>query len=177
MEPQGTIEQGWVVGAILVALPIFFFLFFKMMTAKTRRAYFAVMALIAVIMLSLFAFLNESGFVPSLEEVRQHQAEAPSPEEVLSNAPTSVLVTFGLIAVIWIGGGNWILIRQARKAGRRWWEHLNPLNPPFRDMDWKAWVQMALLGVVALLVASLGAQLTADRPPATADAPSLQSEN
>jgi hypothetical protein len=174
MEPQGSIGQSWIFGAIAVALPVLFFLFFKTMTAKSRKTYFVGTALIAVIMLSFFAIMTESGLMPSLEEVRQHQAEAPPLKEVLSNVPTSVSVAFGFTAVIWIGGGNWILIRQTRKAGRRWWEYLNPLNPPFRDMDWKAWAQMALLGVFALFAASIGAQLTAERPP---DAPNLQSEN
>ena len=164
METHSPAVEHWAFAVMLIGLPIGFFLFFKSFRAQTRKAYWSYNGLIAAVMLAMFGLLTTAGLIPSTEHLRQQQAEAPPAHEILSNFPTSNLVLFGLVAVIWIGGGNWIIIRQNRKAGRPWWYSFNPFNPPFRYMDGKSWVQLILLAFLSLAVFSIGANLIERSP-------------
>jgi uncharacterized membrane protein YhaH (DUF805 family) len=171
METHQPSVESWVIAVFLIGIPICFFLFFKSFKAQTRRAYWIYNGVIAVVMLVMFGLLSAAGLMPSTEKLRQLQAEAPPPQDMLSQIPTSYLVLFGLIAVVWIGGGNWIVIRQKRKAGRSWWDCFNPLNPPFRDMNGIAWLQIALLMVFSLVVLGVGLELIQDIGPAASGGP------
>lgn len=155
METQQPMLQGWAVAALVVVLPLILFLFYKMFTAKTRKGHWASFGLLMLVVSLLSAGLSESGIFPSQDTLAE-QSVQPSPPLL----PTPVVVSFALAAVIWIGGGNWIVIRQRRKSGRSWADSLNPFNPPFRDMDRRAWKQIVLLGLLSLLVASVGAELS-----------------
>jgi type II secretory pathway component PulF len=166
METQQPAAEFWILPVVLVGLPICFFLFFKSFRAQTRKAYWTYNALIGAVMLVMFGLMRLAGLIPSTEQLREHQAKAPPPQEVLSNLPTSFLVLVGLVGLIWIGGGNWIVIHQRRKAGRSWWDCFNPFNPPFRDMNRKAWLQVALLAVFSLVVFSVGLNLIHGAAPA-----------
>ena len=148
-----------------------------MLTAKTRKAYFANMAAIGVIMFTLMTLFAQSSLMPTAEEWRQHKAAAPtpsetfSPNEVFSKIPTPVIVVAAIAAVIWIGGGNWIMVRQARRAGRPWWDSFNPLTPPGRNMDRRAWLQLALLVFLGFAVFSVGMNLVQPAPQPAVSAP------
>ena len=56
---------------------------------------------------------------------------------------------------IWIVGGNYIILRQRRKAGESWIMALNPFAP-FRYMDRRSWLQLLLLVFLSLVVAQVG---------------------
>lgn len=174
MEAQEPLAQGWAIAVLVTLIPLGLFLFFKMMTAKTRKAHWGYFALVMFLATILLSVLGASGLMPSAEQMRQHQVKSPSPGKALANLPAPALVTLGLAAVIWFGGGNWILIRQRRKAGRSWWECLNPFNPPFRDMDRRSWLQLILLALFGVVVISVGLELTmpAVQPAASISPPS-----
>jgi hypothetical protein len=172
MEAQQPLAQGWAIAALVTLLPVGLYLFFKMFTAKTRKAHWGYFALTMLLGTILMSILDASGWIPSKEAFEQRPAETPAPLEAFSRLPTPFLVTIGLAAIIWCGGANLVLIRQRRKAGRSWWESLNPLNPPFREMDGKAWIQIALLAILAFAVVSVGVDLAeVTRPDATASPP------
>jgi uncharacterized membrane protein YhaH (DUF805 family) len=153
---QQSLGEGWAVAAILIALPTLFFLVFKIMTAKTRKAHFAYFAATTIITLVLFGFLTETGVMPSAENFPQRRTDVPATKDVLSQLPTGFLVTVAIVGMIWFGGINWILIRQARKAGRPWWDPFIPFTPPFRDMDQRSWLQVFLLVFLGFAVFSVG---------------------
>lgn len=146
----------WIFAAFLVGLPLCFYFGFKGFTAKTRKAYLGYIAAAATAMFAMFMVLSASDFFPSPTQIDRQKIEALSAEKALSKTPVPVVVVATIFGLLWIGGGNWIMIRRRRQAGRSWRESLNPFNPPFRDMDGKTWMQLALLAVLCFSVLSVG---------------------
>lgn len=149
--------QGLTLLAVIVLLLYFGF---KGMMAKTRRAYFVNYAVAAVIMLGTYAYLSAIGVIPSTEQIAKGYQPPPSPEEVVPRLPLPLIVSIALAAVIWAGGVHYVVARQARKAGRSVWSILNPLNPPFRDLDGRSWLQIALVIILGFVVVSVGLSLS-----------------
>jgi hypothetical protein len=79
-----------------------------------------------------------------------------------------------IAAGMWIIGGNYILLRQRRKAGESWMQALNPFAPSGRHMDGRSWLQVLLLLFVSLALAHMGLARSAHLPKgATAIQPRL----
>jgi len=134
-----------------MAVPVYIVLIFRTMTAKTGKdsaINFALTQGLGVVLLLLFSI---SGIGPSSEELRRAQSQAPKAEEMLKAMPWELFVA----GTIWIVGGNYIILRQRRKAGESWIKALKPFAP-FRYMDRRSWLQLLLLVFLSLAVAQVG---------------------
>jgi hypothetical protein len=129
--------------AVWALTPIFVYLFYKMMTAKTRRAYVGYFLASMLLGAIVSSTLSVSGLLPFPD------AKPPLPQPLdsfMTALPWQVIAA----GVLWIGGGYYIMARQYRKAGLSWWKVFDPFDPPFRHMDRAAWVKTLLLAIVAL---------------------------
>lgn len=121
---------------------------FRMVRAKTRTAYWKNIALFVGPILLVFLFANSAGLMP---EAPTPPANLPSPQNVFVNMPTGQLILLAIGVALWIGGGNLLFHFHNRRLGKKWWQAMNPLDPPFKDFNTREWL---ILGV--LVVASLG---------------------
>lgn len=131
--------------ATLVVSPI---AWFRMVRAKTRAAYWKNMLFFAAPILLTVWLGAAAGLMP---EPKGPPPTLPTPGNVLASMPTGQLILLSLAAVLWIGGGNLLLYRHRRRLGKKWWQDLNPLNPPFKDFNPVEWL---ILG--GLVLGSLG---------------------
>jgi hypothetical protein len=137
--------------AALVVAPL---AWFRMLKAKTRAQYFKAIALFVLPILVTFSLGNLSSF-KSPSPVPQAPAPAPTLEQAFSGFTFAQGVLLALAAVIWIGGGNLLLWRIHRRAGRSFWSAMNPLNPPFRDFVGRDWVMLAALAAASMVLGSI----------------------
>lgn len=121
---------------------------FRIVRAKTRAAYWKNIVLFAAPILLVFFFANGAGLMP---ETPTPPPTPPSAEKIFEQMPTGQLVLLGAAALIWIGGGNVLFHIHNRRLGKKWWQALNPLDPPFKDFNTREWL---ILGV--LLAGSMG---------------------
>lgn len=97
--------------------------------------------------LLVFLFASGAGLIP---EVPAPQTVAPGPQNVFEKMPTSQLILLAMVAAIWIGGGNLLFHYHNRRVGKKWWQAMNPLDPPFKDFNSREWLVLGGLVVVSL---------------------------
>lgn len=161
---QHATPSVWTIVALGTVVPVLIVLFFRMMMTKTSKGVAINFALGIGVGLVISVILSISGLGPSSEELRQAQNQAPKSEEMLRAIPWEIFVA----ATMWMIGGNYILLRQRRKAGESWGEALNPFAPFGRHMDRRSWSQILLLVFLSLAVAQFG--LGRNSPPLRGDA-------
>ncbi len=121
------------------------------------RLYLALIVVGALVVV----LLNTTGVLEEQrEKLVQQQQEHPLPQpgEVFSEIPTEHIVLTALIALIWVGGANVLIVRQRRKAGLSWWACFNPFMLPFRYFDRKAWAILAVLLLCTVFIAQAAVQ-------------------
>jgi hypothetical protein len=148
---------------IILAATAFIFvaLFLGTRTAKTSGAiaiYYLLLIGVSLVAWPLFMAL---GLGPSPEELQKFQNQALKPEEIINALPWEFFVA----GAIWIIGGNYILIRQRRKAGQSWKQVLNPFAPFVRHMDRWSYLQLLLMVLLSLAVANAGLGRVGQLPP------------
>ena len=131
---------------------VLFVLIVRTITAKTSKAMAINFVLAQAVGLVALVIFSISGLGPSPEEWRHAQSRAPKPEEMLKAIPWE----FFIAGAIWLLGGNYIVLRQRRKAGESWIQALNPFGPLVRYMDGRSWWQLLLLVFLTLAVAQIG---------------------
>jgi hypothetical protein len=136
----------WVTFAVaMVVSPV---AWFRMVRAKTRAAYWKNIVLFAAPIFLVFLFANGAGLMP---EAPTPPPTPPNAQDVFMRMPTHQLVLLAAAAILWVGGGNVLLQMHNRRLGKKWWQALNPVDPPFKDFNTREWL---VLG--ALLVGSMG---------------------
>jgi hypothetical protein len=148
---QHATPSVWAIIGMGAAVPVFIVLIIRMMTAKTGKAFainFGLAQGLGIVLLLLFPI---SGMGLSPEELRQVQGQAPNAQEMLRAMPWELFVA----GMMWIVGGNYIMIRQRRKAGESWIKALSPFAP-LRYMDGRSWLQLLLLVFLSLAVTQAG---------------------
>lgn len=136
----------WATFAVaMVVAPI---AWFRMVRAKTRPTYWKNIALFVGPILLVFLLASAAGLMP---EAPAPPPAPPSPQDVWGKMPTSQIVLLAVGAAVWIGGGNLLFHFHNRRLGKRWWQAMNPFDPPFKDFNAKEW---SILG--ALVIVSLG---------------------
>ncbi|MDP3539015.1 MAG: hypothetical protein Q8S26_09995 [Azonexus sp.] len=134
----------WVTFAVaMVIAPV---AWFRMVRAKTRPAYWKNIALFVGPILLVFLFANAAGLMPEAPT----PPAPPSPQDVLGEMPTSQIVLLALVAALWIGGGNLLFHFHNRRLGKKWWQAMNPFNPPFKDFNTREWLILVALAIVSL---------------------------
>lgn len=126
---------------------------FRVVRAKTRTAYWKNTALFVGPILLVFLFANSSGLMP---EVPVPPPAPPSPQDVFGRMSTSQVILLAMVVAVWIGGGNLLFHFHNRRLGKRWWQAMNPLDPPFKDFNSREWSIL-----VALIIVSLGLMVLA----------------
>lgn len=121
---------------------------FRMVRAQTRSTYWKNIALFAVPILLTLALGKASGL---MQEPAGPPPVLPTPGDVFAGMPTVQLVLLSAAAVLWMGGGNLLFYRHNRRLGKKWWQALNPFDPPFKDFNGTEWL---ILG--GLVLSSLG---------------------
>ena len=136
----------WVTFAVaMIVSPV---AWFRTVRAKTRIEYWKNIALFAALILLVFLFANGADLMP---EAPTPPPTRPSAQEVFGRMPTDQLILLAAAAILWIGGGNVLFQMHNRRLGKKWWQALNPLAPPFKDFNTREWL---ILG--GLLVGSMG---------------------
>jgi hypothetical protein len=135
----------WVTFAVaMVVAPV---AWFRMVRAKTRAGYWKNIALFICPILLVFLFANAAGLMP---EVQTPPPAPPSAQDVFGKMPSSQVILLAVVAAVWIGGGNLLFHFHNRRLGKRWWQAMNPLNPPFKDFNSREWSILAALVTVSL---------------------------
>jgi hypothetical protein len=141
----------WIAFALAMILsPISWF---RMIRAKTRFDYVKNGALFLGPLLLAWFLVNAAGLVP--EHVTP-AATPPSVQYVFDMVPKSQIILLALAGAVWIGGGNLLMYFHNRRIGKRWWQSLNPLTPPFKDFNAAEWSVLVALIVVSLVLVTLG---------------------
>jgi hypothetical protein len=139
--------------AAMVIAPV---AWFRILTAKTTRAYLQNIALFVLPILSVFGLAHLAGLM-DLSALPQNGVPAnPTPPNL------SWIQIFLLAAAggLWIIGGNVLLYWTAKRAGRSFWSNLNPFKPPFRDFTGRDWGCLAVLFLGAILLSVVALSLT-----------------
>ena len=135
----------WVTFAVaMVVAPV---AWFRMVRAKTRAAYWKNIALFAGPILLVFLFANGAGLMP---EAPTPPPAPPSPQDVFGKMPASQVILLAMVAAVWIGGGNLLFHLHNRRLGKKWWQAMNPLDPPFKDFSSREWSILVVLVIVSL---------------------------
>ncbi|WP_457306328.1 hypothetical protein [Polaromonas sp. P5_E6] len=135
--------------ATLVIAPI---AWFRMVRAQTQSVYWKNMALFVAPMLLTFLLAKASGLIP---EASAPPSAIPTAEDVLASMPPGQLILLSLIAVLWVGGGNLLLYLNRRRLGKKWWQALNPFDPPFKDFNTAEWLALGVLVAGSLTLGAL----------------------
>ena len=149
---QHPIPTIWANIILAATALIFVALFFRTITAKTSGATAIHYLLLIGVSIVAWPLFIASGLGPSPEELQKFQNQALKPEEIIKALPWEFFVA----GAIWIIGGNYILIRQRRKAGQSWKQVLNPFAPFVRHMDRWSYLQLLLVACLSLAVANVG---------------------
>jgi hypothetical protein len=118
---------------------------FRAVRAKTRAAYWKNNALFVIPILLVFLLAYGVGLTPETPTL-----PPPRPQDVFGKMPTAQLVLLGIVAAIWIGGGNVLFYFHNRRLGKKWSKPMNPLDPPFKDINTRKWLILGALVVVSL---------------------------
>ena len=140
----------WVTFAItLVIAPV---AWFRMVRAQTRAAYWKnIVWFIAPILLT-FVFANMADLMP---KVPTPPPTPPDAQDVFDRMPTGQKVLLVATAVVWIGGDNLLSHFHRRRLGKKWWQVLNPFDPPFKDFNTREWLFLGAILVVSLALGFL----------------------
>jgi hypothetical protein len=138
------------VGAIVVAFALFVFML-RTLSTTSRKVYWRNIGILAVI--GTTAIIAAPFFMPhpNPAPVEAHKSLPAAPEPFAGMSYLQIGLLFAAAATMAVGG-NLVGIRSARRAGRPWWQALNPLNPPFRDFTH---ADVASLGAVAFVALGL----------------------
>jgi hypothetical protein len=136
--------------ALVIALPATVIAWFRIVRAKTSTEYFKNILLFVLPILAVFVLADMAGLVEFPPAMPKEPVEAPRPSEIFSQLSLLQLILLGAAAVVWIAGGNILMLAHLRRTGKRWWVLLNPFRPPFGEFSSKEW---SILG--GLLVASM----------------------
>lgn len=128
--------------------------FYRMIRAKTRTAYWGNMGLFAGLILAVFLVAELAGFDTGLGKTSPPPQSIPPIDQVFGQMPAIQLALLIAAAVLWIGGGNLLFYLHYRRLGKRWWQALNPLDPPLKDFSGREWT---VLGVLTVGTLALGA--------------------
>ena len=123
---------------------------YRMVRAKTRTAYWGNMGLFVGLILGVFLVADLAGFDTGISKPLPPSQNIPNFEQVFGQMPATHLALLIAAAVLWIGGGNLLFYLHNRRLGKRWWQALNPLDPPFKDFNGREWVVLGLLTVGSL---------------------------
>jgi hypothetical protein len=134
--------------ATLVIAPI---AWFRMVRAQTRSAYWKNMVFFAAPILLSIWLGEAAGLMP---EPAGPPPTLPAVEDVFAGMPTIQLLLLSAAAVLWMGGGNLLFYLHNRRLGKKWWQALNPFDPPFKDFNVTEWL---ILGGLVLSSLGLGA--------------------
>ena len=134
--------------ATLVVAPI---AWYRMLVAKTQRAYLVNIALFALPILAVLALGQILGVIDFAAPPKN---ELPANPELpqLSGIQTLLLTAAGSI---WLIGGSLLMRRHAKRMGRSSWSMMNPFKPAFRDFNAHEWISLACLAVTALLLGAI----------------------
>lgn len=132
---------------------------FRIVLAKTRTAYWKNIALFTVPILLVFVFATNAGLMPV---VTMPPPAPPSIENYFDQISTTQKALLIVAGVIWIGGGNLLFYFHKRRLGQKWWQGLNPLDPPFKDFNTQEW--LILLGLVILSLSIGAAAINVTQP-------------
>lgn len=134
--------------AAIIVCPI---AWFRMVKARTRSAYWGNMGLFAGLILSVFVLAELAGFETGLgKSPPPPRPDNPSFQDLVGQMPTIQIVLLSAAALLWIGGGNVLFYFHHRRLGKRWWQILNPLDPPFKDFNGREWAVLVALAVLSL---------------------------
>ena len=76
--------------------------------------------------------------------------------EMFSNFPIQTQVGIGLMAVVWLIGGNVLLYFSMKRRSIPYWKILIPFSGTIFGFNTKEWFILALLAVTALLFGMWG---------------------
>jgi hypothetical protein len=142
----------WVTFVIaMVVAPI---AWFRMIRAQTRNTYWKNIAFFTFPILLVFFFADLAGLMPPHDPTTTAFLEPPPIREVIAKMPPLQLALLGGAGLIWIVGGNVLFHLHNRRLGKRWWQALNPFDPPFKDFNGREWI---ILGTLLVLSLGLGA--------------------
>ena len=141
----------------VVAMVISPVAWYRMVRAKNRVDYWKNIVLFAIpILLALFLAKN-SGLMK--EAPSTPPPGMPSAVEIFEKMPAEQILLIGLAALIWIGGGNFLFSMHNRRLGKKWWQALNPLEPPFKDFNSREWLILCALIASSMCVGVLAIAL------------------
>lgn len=151
--------QGLMVLMFVTAIFVCPIAWYRMVRAKTRAAYWANTGLFAGPFLGVFLVAELAGFDTGFSTPPPSTQSVPSFEQVFGQMPPMQLGLLIATAVLWIGGVNMLFHFHRRRLGKRWWQALNPLDPPFKDFNGREWAALAVLtaGSMALVAAAISA--------------------
>ena len=139
----------WVTFAVaMIVAPV---AWFRGLRAKTRAAYWKNNALFVVPIALVFLFAYAAGLIP---ETPTPPPIAPSSQDVFSLMPTNQKFLLIAAAILWIGGGNLLSYYHNRRLGKKGWQLMNLLDPPFKDFNRNEWL---ILGTLVVCSMALGA--------------------
>jgi len=147
-----TVFQVFLVLMFVIAIFVCPIAWYRMVRAKTRTAYWGNMGLFAGLILGVFLVAKLAGFDTGLSKPPPPPQSAPSFEQVFGQMPAAQLALLIAAAVLWIGGGNVLFYLHNRRLGKRWWQMLNPLDPPFKDFNGREWAALGVLTVGSLVL-------------------------
>lgn len=136
--------------AFVIAFPTTVIAWFRILRAKTSTEYFKNVVLFVLPILVVFVLADMAGLADFPPPMPKEPVEALRPSDIFSQLSLLQLILLGVASVIWIVGGNILLLAHLRRTGKRWWVLLNPFRPPFGEFNSKEW---SILG--GLLVASM----------------------
>lgn len=151
MKPLLVILTLFAFAVLMVVSPV---AWFRMVRAKTRDAYWKSIVLFVAPILLTFLFANGAGLIP---ESPVSTPTPPSAERLFGQMPAGQLIALGATALLWIGGGNLLIHTHNRRLGKKWWQGLNPFDPPFKDFNTREWIILGVLlaGSMALGIFSV----------------------
>ncbi len=127
--------------------------FYRIIRAKTRKEYLGNFGLFVGLILTVFAMAELTGIDTGLTELPPPPQDFPNFEQISEKMPKLQLALIIAFALLWLVGGNLLFYFHNRRLGKRWWQTLNLLDPPFKDFNRREWI---ILGVLFLATLALG---------------------
>lgn len=138
--------------AFVIAFPTTVIAWFRILRAKTSTEYFKNVVLFVLPILVVFVLADMAGLADLPPPMPKEPVEALRPSEIFSQLSLLQLILLGAASVVWIVGGNILMLAHLRRTGKRWWVLLNPFRPPFGEFSSKEWSILGGLLVVSMVL-------------------------